>query len=462
MKSFFVISTLIILLVGGTLSSLPTVWASGPATLTLGSASRTVEVGQTFSINLNINPNGSSVDTARADLTYSANLISATGVSLVGSLDSASPGNKIGSGTISWGGFTVDNPMASSGVFARASFEAKTVGIATISVLGSSKLINNGEEVGNPGGFNQISIQVVPSTADPATKLGLTSPSHPDQAKWYQADTVNMQWGSGYGLEYLWEFDQNATSTPTRQISGNSKIIKNVKSGVWYFHISPVSGVGSEEIPLAHYKIQVDNTKPNPIEPYLDISNRSELTVRFATTDYHSGVASYDIFVNNLEIENAISPYALRDLAIGSNLISITAFDLAGNSRAGWVKFTLDADGTVRDITTSGAGVAVCDVIPQLCNIPWWWGVVGLLIVFIILLMRRRVNVMKVNTKLETNVGTVQKTVTKTDPKTGKKLVTKTVTKTDMKNIVETDSGHLTSDEVEEHHQSQTNDDDKK
>lgn len=450
-----------ILLLGGVLLSFPTVYASGPATLTLGSSSRSVEVGQTFSVNLNINPNGSSVDTARADLTYSNNLISATTVSLAGRLDSASPGNKITAGSISWGGFTVDNPMTSGGLFARVNFEAKTVGTATIAVLGSSKLINNGEEVGNPAGFGQITIQVVPSTADPATKLGLTSPTHPDQTKWYQADTVALQWNNTYGSEYLWELDQNASTTPTKPISGNSKVFKNIKSGVWYFHLSPIN-TNEDEPLLAHYKLQIDNTKPNPIEPYLDISNRSELTVRFATTDYHSGISSYDIFINNSEIENVVSPYSLRDLIVGTNLISITAFDFAGNSRAGWVKFTLDPDGTVRDITTSGTGVAICDVIPQLCTVPWWWGIVGLLIVFVVLLLRRRVNVMKVNTKLETNVGTIQKTVTKTDPKTGKKLVTKTITKTDMKNIVETDTGHLTADEVEDHHQSQKPDNDEK
>src|SRR5689334_19440086 len=89
------------LLVIGTLlirSVLP-VSAAGNASLYLSPVSKPAEVGKTFVVNIGINPNGTSVDTARAHITFSSNLISATNVNLAGGLDSPSPGNSINNGT---------------------------------------------------------------------------------------------------------------------------------------------------------------------------------------------------------------------------------------------------------------------------------------------------------------------------------------------------------------------------
>jgi hypothetical protein len=344
--------------------------------------------------------------------------------------------------------------MTSSGSFGRITFRAKAVGNASISVAGDSKLINDGEEVGNPGGFNSIAVKIIPSTANPAEGLQLTSPTHPDSGKWYQSNIVSFKWAETGSNRYLWEFDQSPDTIPSKSISEQTKQIKGVKNGVWYFHLSADPAAESNGPVVAHYKVQVDNLKPNPIEPYLDIGNKSELSLRFATTDYHSGIGSYDLQVNQTNFDNVASPYALHGLNVGSNFINVTAYDLAGNSRIGWIKFVLNSDGTIHDIVTSGSGSSICGLVPVLCTANGLIGILVLLLIILILVIifRRKVNVLDTKTITKTDFGTVAKIVTKTDPKTGKKLITKTVTKTDLKNIVETDIGTVTKEELDQSH----------
>jgi hypothetical protein len=362
--------------------------AAGNASLILSGVSRPAEVGKTFVVNLNINPGGASVDTARAHITFSNNLISAVNVSLIGNLDSPSPGNSInnGSGSISWGGFTVDRPQLNSGVFARITFRANAVGDAQIGVASASKLISDGEEVGNPGSFNQITVKVVPA-GEGSSPIQLSSSTHPDSDKWYQASTLQMAWNNIPGAEFLWAFDREPETIPSQSIKETGKTIRNVKSGIWYFHLVAKLSDGKLTEPV-HYRVQVDTVKPNPIEPYLDVNENEQLAVRFGTTDYHSGIASYDMSVNQQNIENVANPYILRGLNIGENLISVTAYDFAGNVRQGWVRFILNSDGTIRDITTSQSACSLpfgCDAKGYL-----FLGGIPLLIIGFYLLYRRR------------------------------------------------------------------------
>ena len=348
-------------------------FAAGSATMTLSTASKTVDLGSNFSVNVAINPSGSAVDTARMMATFTSGVISVVGITLTGVLDSPSPGNGFNNsaGTISWGGFTVARQLNTAGSFARITFRANTIGDATLTLDGGSRIISNGEEVSNPAAFNQVKVSVVEGEGNNAQLLGLSSSTHPDQATWYQATTAQFKWSSIPEAAYLWEWDHDPETIPTQRTDDLSKTLRNIKSGVWYFHLQAKLPNGDTMGP-AHYRVQVDNVKPNPIEPYLDVNDQQQLTVRFATTDYHSGIANYDLRVNQQDIENASNPYVLRGLNIGENFIVVTAYDLGGNVRQGWVKFILNPDGTIRDITVSQEG----------CSLPFGCDTKGYLLLF--------------------------------------------------------------------------------
>lgn len=346
---------------------------AGSAVFTVSATAQPVEVGDTFVVNVNLNPAGSSVDTARSILSFSSDIISAVNVSLGGALDSPSPGNSINnsSGTISWGGFTVDRQLTSSGLFARATFKANAVGEAVISVNSSSRIISDGNEVGNPSGYNQVKVSIIPATNDGNELLQLSSTTHPNQEVWYQSTTAQFTWNTIPNATYLWHWDREPETIPAQVSKEPNKTIRNIKSGIWYFHLQAKLSDGNITKPI-HYRVQVDNVKPNPIEPYLDVNDQQQLTVRFATTDYHSGVTTYDLRVNQEDIENAPNPYILRGLNVGENFIVVTAYDAAGNVRQGWVKFVLNSDGTIRDITVS----------QDACSLPFGCDSRGYIILF--------------------------------------------------------------------------------
>ena len=414
--------------------------ASGSAVFMLVPVGQPVEVGKPFTVNLNINPATHAVDTARASLSFSAELLTANSFGLSGKLTSTSPGGGINNsaGTISGGGFTVSNPIVgTSGSFARVTFTPKAVGEATVRVMGDSKLIDNGEEVGNPSGFNQIKIKIIPSTTSPSEILQLTSPTHPNQDKWYQANAAEFRWAQVGTGQYTWEIDQSPTTVPTRPITDRIKQIRGIRNGVWYFHLGALLAGNNNPPVVAHYRVQVDNLKPNSVEPYLDVSDISDPFLKFATTDYHSGMAGYDLQINQRQFANAVSPYKLSDLNVGRNFVMVTASDIAGNENTGWIKFILDANGSIHDITTSRAGFDFCSILPVLCagNNPIAGLVaiillIGLLVAFF---WRRRVHVdVKTVTHTDTTIHT--------DPKTGKKIVTEKIVKTDTKNLAESDT----------------------
>lgn len=388
---------------------LPT-YAAKSASIYLGPVNKPVEVGKTFVVNVSINPNGASIDTARVRLTFDNNLISAVNASLGGSLDSPAPGNSInnGSGNISWGGFTVENPMTAPGLFARIIFKANAEGTANIKIAGDSRLISNGEEAGNPSSFNSISVKIVPA-GEGSSPLQLSSPTHPNSDKWYQASSVQLVWNSIPGATYLWAWDRDPEAVPTQSTKDTTKTLRNVKSGIWYFHLQARLSDGKHTETIS-YRAQVDDVKPNPIEPYLDVNDESQLTVRFATTDYHSGVANYDLRVNQENIENAPSPYVLRGLNVGANIIAATAYDLAGNVRQGWVKFVLNSDGTIRDVTVSEA---VCRL-PFGCDTNGYILIISIPLVLLafFFLYRRRVSAGVVVTPIAPGEQLITKTTT--------------------------------------------------
>ncbi|MEK7451940.1 MAG: cohesin domain-containing protein [Patescibacteria group bacterium] len=122
------------------------VLAAGSGTLTLMPASESVKSGDSFNITVQMNAGGASIDTVRVDLSYDATLLSATSFNLGTLFPNLSPSNSIDNkaGTLSYGAYKFGTPVTSSGVIGTVTFKALATGAPKISVLSSSKLIQDG------------------------------------------------------------------------------------------------------------------------------------------------------------------------------------------------------------------------------------------------------------------------------------------------------------------------------
>lgn len=143
-----------------TFANVPLAHAAGASTFWLSSSSAAPTVGSTFTITIAVNPNGESLDTARANLSYPPTLLEGERFDLGTQFTSLSPGYSINNaaGTLSFGAFRSSGQVTESGTLATVTFRVLAAGEATIEIDSDSKLINDGIEKVSDAGFGKITV----------------------------------------------------------------------------------------------------------------------------------------------------------------------------------------------------------------------------------------------------------------------------------------------------------------
>jgi hypothetical protein len=104
----------------------------------------------------------------------------------------------------------------------------------------------------------------------------------------------------------------------------------------------------------ASVKVYIDKSKPNEFSPTVDpsgwISNQNP-TLYFHTIDSVTDIDYYKVRVDSGEFTEQRSPYVLPNLIDGEHLITIRAFDTAGNYRDGSVEVRIDTISPTIEIT---------------------------------------------------------------------------------------------------------------
>ncbi len=153
------------------------VQAAGLATLSLSPASASVKTGETVSLSVLMNPNGTMIDTSRVNLNWDASKLEALSFTLGTLFTDLSPSNSISSGSLSYGAFKFGTPVSTSGTLATVKFRALSAGSATVSVGSDSKLISDGTENLNTGALGSSVITITGSKVTPATPAVPATPT---------------------------------------------------------------------------------------------------------------------------------------------------------------------------------------------------------------------------------------------------------------------------------------------
>ncbi|MEK7665298.1 MAG: cohesin domain-containing protein [Patescibacteria group bacterium] len=126
----------------------PVAHASGQAIMSLSPTSVSAVVGDTFSLTVSVDPNGETLDTARADISFTSSNLEVLDVTLGSLFPAASPGNSTSNtdGTLSYGGYKFGGDVTESGTFLTITLHALAGGTATVSVTDDSRLISSGDE----------------------------------------------------------------------------------------------------------------------------------------------------------------------------------------------------------------------------------------------------------------------------------------------------------------------------
>ncbi|MFH0987983.1 MAG: hypothetical protein V1763_01260 [Parcubacteria group bacterium] len=320
--------------------------AAGQALLLLEPTDQTVSVGDYFTIDVAVDPHGATVDTVRANISFSADKLQAVSFSLSDAFPTTAPGNFIDNekGALSEGGAILGGSIKDKSVFGTITFQAVARGSASVAAVKGSRLIRSGKESINQY-LGKAMVSIGPAPANVAEQIVVQSATHPDSSKWYSVDNVNLSWSVSPNLpkieKFLFAFDQNPNTDPAMNlpVTASSKVFNKVNDGIWYFHVKGQYNQKSFS-KTNHFRVMIDMTLPSKISPVMEksiINEGESAVVRFDTTDAGSGIDHYELAVDDGQFVVHESPTVIDGLKPGKHLIMVRAVDKAGNVSANGV-----------------------------------------------------------------------------------------------------------------------------
>lgn len=334
------------------------------ASLQLSPNTGVYTVGGVFTANIIINTQGKAVNAADAQLAFNPRELSVVSASRGGSifnLWTQEPSFSNSAGTISFGGGSPTGYTGSSGIVASITFRIITAGTTKVnftsgSILAADGLGTNVLTTMSGGSYTSQAVTANPepeyiAPANTPKAPVVTSPSHPDQTKWYREKTAELSWTLPSDVIAVRTLLDTAPATiPTivydEPISKRS--IEGLPEGVSYFHIQFKNKEGWGKV--THFRLGVDSESPSAFEiseaPNQDAMNPAHSLV-FTIEDI-SPITTYRIqidggdpidFIDSKETKQ----YQLPALQPGHHSVIVEAFDSAGNSRVATYTFDIQS-----------------------------------------------------------------------------------------------------------------------
>ena len=360
------------------------------ADLVVSPASGSYAVGGTFTVTVQADPKGDSVNAVEAGLTFDKTKLSVVSVSKAGSafsLWTTEPVFSNTAGTITFGGGS-PTPFTAKSTLMSITFKTLAEGPGAVAFGTASVLAADGRGTdvlkAKTGGSYTVNAATVVPTPTP-TPVPEKKPDEPTQSDADNNDALAFGdpprapevgsvtfldpelWYNKFDGAFTWDlpFDVNglraeiATSSsniPTKDINPPVEEFvvnkENLADGIQYLSVQFKNQVGWGAV--TNRKIQIDTTAP---ETYV-------VTVRAGTTpssfpllvfdakDITSGIEKYELFIADREPvivtpDEAKLGYLLKELEDGTYTVKIVAYDKAGNKTessvavlitAGWIK----------------------------------------------------------------------------------------------------------------------------
>jgi len=321
------------------------------ASFYLSPASGNYRVGETFSVTLFINTQGVSINASQAKIIFPPEKLKVINISKSGSIFTLWVQEPIFSnekGEISFGG-GLPSPgyIGEAGKVITIFFQGKSEGEAKIDF--KNEIITANDPRGtnvfsfSQGGAYSIfpSEEVLPpqvSEKVPAAP-GVTSPTHPDETKWYNNNSPKLQWGLTPDIIGVsTALNQQPIFNPASLPQGlfDSISFEGIEDGIWYFHIKLQNEAGWGRI--THFKVQIDTKPPHPFEITVDNEGdpvNPQPLLYFETKDDTSGISHYEIKIGVGDTFKVIiaqsNPLRLPHQAPGIHKVLVKAVDMAGN-----------------------------------------------------------------------------------------------------------------------------------
>ena len=370
----------------------PTARAASLSSLTVGPTTGVFTVGSTFNVSIFLNTAGESINAVDIHLLFPPDKLQVVSPSAGRSIIeiwTAQPSYDNQAGRLHFqGGIPSPGINTESGIISTITFRVKSTGNAVIRFGDESKVFLNDGLGTNVLGRTTPAIYelALPPPAGPI----VVSPSHPDQARWYNSASAILEWAHDEEVQgYSYAINDTPIDLPDDISEGTQSevIYRNLSSGIHYFHIKALRGGSWGGV--THFALNIDVTPPAgfPIELVPGTrTTRKNVVISFVTTDRDSGVNHYEIKISRLtqvEGEGAIgaqpffieatSPF-VTTLELSTYEVAIRAYDNAGNFTEAKTRLEV-----IRPFLESipGEGLRV----GELFVLPWLWVIVVALMI---------------------------------------------------------------------------------
>jgi hypothetical protein len=311
--------------------------------------------GSTFDVPILINTKGKSINAVDMTINFDKNKLVVVrpsgGTSIIG-VWIEPPNYDNTRGVVRYVGVIPGGITTESGLIGTITFQAKSIGTATVSINNNSKvLLNDGLGSEAIGEFDRVSYNIAAKTP-----IGVTvfSDTHPFQSTWYNNNSPVFAWdtdGSTSGFSYVLDTIPNTIPPNIINTIDTVKSYEGLQDGLWYFHIKANKrGVWGN---TGHFLVRIDTLPPALFDPevsYLieDDASSSRAFVSFSATDNLSGVDYYEVGVIDKNQSITVSPVFIKSespfqvpLEKKSTLeVIIRAVDKSGNMSDSFVSIT--------------------------------------------------------------------------------------------------------------------------
>lgn len=245
--------------------------ASGPSTFSLVSDRGNASVGDLVSVGVWVHPNGESIDTVRAALTFTDEL-SVEDVTIGTAFPRVSPGNAYDNqeGTLSVGAFVIGSPVTGDSLLATVVFRAVSEGAAQVAVGQESRLISGGEERADASGHTGVGISVARGEeVDVAYEASEdTEPPNPiepytPRTRYLAGEDALLEFGTtddGSGIDH---YEVSLNDGPYVEAS-SPYIIQDLPQGDLFIQVKAVDRSGNERFGKTGIRVYPAGTELEP------------------------------------------------------------------------------------------------------------------------------------------------------------------------------------------------------
>ena len=337
--------------------------AAQAASLYFSPSFGTYQTGRNFTVNVDAQ-SSVALNAASGVIIFPTDKLEVIGVSKAASIFNLwvqEPSFSNREGNVRFEGIVLNPGFTGSGKLVGVTFRVKSAGVADLSFSSGSVLANDGLGTNILSDLGSANFTLSAGAVSAPEEIAAPSrlPAKPlikheikdrngdtvlfrdseGEEKWTNNRYSKLSWATPTGVtgvSYL--FNDRPSSNPGSKSDGffDNKVYENLDDGIYYAHMRFLNSLGTG--PIEHFKLMIDATPPESFKIILPdgkVAANPTPRIRFETSDNLSGIARYEMKIDDGEWFNAAmlktASYLLPKLKSGEHQILIRAYDKADN-----------------------------------------------------------------------------------------------------------------------------------